>query len=129
VPTAAPFEQQVVFLFTADLVATTRFYRDLLGLPLALDQGTCRIFRVSRDGYLGFCERPDAVQPGGVIATFVHRDVETRVAELKARGVVFEKDLASNAQYRITHAFFRDPSGHLLEVQRFDDPDWLALAP
>ena len=49
---------------------------------------------------------------------------EARFAELMSRGVRFEKELAHNERYRITHAFFRDPDGYLLEVQRFDDPAW-----
>jgi catechol 2,3-dioxygenase-like lactoylglutathione lyase family enzyme len=29
-----------------------------------------------------------------------------------------------NAATGITHFFFRDPAGYLLEIQRFDRPDW-----
>ena len=48
-------DQQVTFLHCADLAATDGFYRGLLGLPLALDQEVCRIYRVGRDAFLGFC--------------------------------------------------------------------------
>ncbi|HRQ39548.1 MAG TPA: hypothetical protein PLD25_16700 [Chloroflexota bacterium] len=36
-------EQQVTFLVTTDLAATAVFYETILQLPLALDQGVCRI--------------------------------------------------------------------------------------
>ena len=56
----APFDQQVTFLYTRDLGATARFYEQVLGLDLVLDQGTCRIYRISADGFLGFCQRAEA---------------------------------------------------------------------
>ena len=45
------FDQQITFLYTRDLAATARFYEDVLGLPLTVDQGDCRIYRVSADGF------------------------------------------------------------------------------
>jgi hypothetical protein len=38
--------------------------------------------------------------------------------------VHFEKAPATNEQYKIYHAFLRDPNGYLLEIQRFLDADW-----
>jgi len=60
-----PITQQVTFLYVADLEATHRFYSDLLGLPLVLDQGTCRIYRAAGEAFLGFCRRGAALQPPG----------------------------------------------------------------
>jgi catechol 2,3-dioxygenase-like lactoylglutathione lyase family enzyme len=47
-----------------------------------------------------------------------------RCAELEARGVVFDKAVSYNPDSDITHAFLRDPDGHLIEVQRFESADW-----
>jgi catechol 2,3-dioxygenase-like lactoylglutathione lyase family enzyme len=118
-----PFAQQVTFLYTADLAATSHFYEALLGLPLALDQGTCRIYQVSADGFLGFCKREGAT-PSGVIVTFVTQDVDGWYERLSARGVPFEKAPTFNPLYNIYHCFLRDPNGYLLEIQRFHDPAW-----
>lgn len=124
---SAPFSQQVTFLYTPDLAATARFYEDLLTLPLALDQGSCRIYRVSESAFLGFCAR-DGAQPAGVIVTFVTQDVDGWYARLAARGVIFEKAPAFHPGYNIYHCFLRDPNGYLLEIQRFCDPAWPAAA-
>jgi catechol 2,3-dioxygenase-like lactoylglutathione lyase family enzyme len=121
----APFAQQVTFLYTADLAATAHFYEAVIGLPLVLDQGTCRIYRVSTDGFLGFCTRAGA-QPAGVIVTFVTPEVDAWCARLQARGAVIEKAPVFNPTYNIYHAFLRDPNGYLLEIQRFCDPAWPA---
>ena len=45
-------DQQVTFLLTEDLAATAHFYEEVLQLPLVLDQGSCRIYRVSGDAVL-----------------------------------------------------------------------------
>jgi catechol 2,3-dioxygenase-like lactoylglutathione lyase family enzyme len=39
---ATLFDAQVTFCFTGDLDRTAEFYEQVLGLPLALDQGRCR---------------------------------------------------------------------------------------
>ena len=31
---------------------------------------------------------------------------------------------AHNPRFGIYHLFLRDPDGHLVEIQRFDDADW-----
>jgi catechol 2,3-dioxygenase-like lactoylglutathione lyase family enzyme len=119
-----PFDAQVTFCRTEDLEAATTFYRDRLGLPLVLDQGRCCIFRVSRDGYLGLCEHLEGASPDGVILTLVSEDVDGWHARLVAEGVGIEKPPTRNEEFRIYHLFLRDPDGHLVEIQRFEDPAW-----
>ena len=118
-------DQQVTFLYTRDLAATAVFYEEILQLPLVLDQGSCRIYRVSGDGFLGFCQRQEAPEkPQGVIVTLVTAEVDTWYAYLNEQGVAFEKPPAHNPAYNIYHCFLRDPNGYLLEIQRFEDPLW-----
>ena len=122
--THAPFEQSVCFFPCADLDATQRFYSETLGLPMILDQGACRIFQVSSNGYIGFCTHREPQAAEGPIITLVTREVEQAVATLERAGVQFESPLAHNERFDITHAFVRDPDGYLVELQRFDDPRW-----
>jgi catechol 2,3-dioxygenase-like lactoylglutathione lyase family enzyme len=122
-----PIAQQITFLYTRDLAATAAFYEETLGLPLVLDQGSCRIYRVSGDAFVGFCQRIEAPeQPAGIIFTLVTADVDSWYAYLQAKGIVLEKAPLVNAQYNIYHFFMRDPNGYLIEIQRFLDPDWPA---
>ena len=126
---AYPFEQLVLFLYTADLPRTAVFYEQMLGLPLALDQGVCRIYRVSETGFVGFCQQGTAVgrataDPDGVIVTLVSQDVDGWYERLLGRGVAIEKPPTLNERYNIYHLFVRDPNGYLVEIQRFLDPAW-----
>ena len=40
------FDQQVTFLYVKDLERSERFYGEILGLELVLNQGLARIYRV-----------------------------------------------------------------------------------
>ena len=127
--THLPIDQQITFLYTRDLETTARFYEEVLGLPLALDQGVCRIYRVSGDGYLGFCRRAETPEqppdmPPAVIFTIVTEEVDQWYSHLSDRGAVFDEPPAINPQYNIYHCFLRDPNGYLIEIQRFLDPAW-----
>ena len=121
------FDQQVTFLYTADLVATADFYENTVGLPLVLDQGGCRIYCAAPNAFVGFCSHSSAGtrdDTSGVVLTLVSDKVDQWYERLRTRGVVIEKPPAHNDTYNIYHCFFRDPNGYLLEIQRFLDPAW-----
>ncbi|MCC5600148.1 VOC family protein [Nostoc favosum] len=118
-------DQQITFFYTHNLNASTEFYEQKLGLELWLDQGTCRIYTVSGSGYLGFCQTseistPPADKQSSVIFTLVTQQVDEWFEYLKDRGVEFEKLPSLNEKYNIYHCFLRDPSGYLIEIQRFE---------
>jgi len=116
-------DQQITFLDTRDLARTSDFYERILGLRLARDQGSCRIYHVSGNAYLGFCQRADTpAEPRGITLTFVTDRVDDMCAHLRRAGVAFVKEPADNPPYRIYNAFVRDPNGYLVEIQRFWEP-------
>ena len=118
-------DQQVTFLYTRNLDKTAHFYEKIMGLPLILDQGSCRIYRVSNDGFLGFCQRDTTPeQPQGIIFTFATHEVDAWYQHLSEQGVEFEKPPTHNSAYNIYHCFLRDPNGYLLEIQQFLNPAW-----
>jgi catechol 2,3-dioxygenase-like lactoylglutathione lyase family enzyme len=123
-----PITEQITFLYTRDLMTTAHFYEEIMGFPLVLDQGGCRIYGVTGDAYLGFCEREEAPeQPQGILFTLVTSEVDRWAAHLESHDVVFEKRPARNSTYNIYHCFVRDPNGYLIEIQRFLDEEWNAL--
>jgi catechol 2,3-dioxygenase-like lactoylglutathione lyase family enzyme len=116
------FDQQITFLLVADLERSAAFYGGTLGLELVRDQGDCRIYRVAPQAFLGVCRRPERVQPDGLIVTLVADDVDRWHERLVAAGAAVESAPEHNHRYGIRHAFYRDPDGHLVEIQRFDEP-------
>jgi catechol 2,3-dioxygenase-like lactoylglutathione lyase family enzyme len=120
---ACSIQQQITFLDTQDLARTADFYERILGLRLARDQGSCRIYHVGGNAYVGFCHRADApAAPRGLTLTLVSDDVDTWCRHLRAHGVELVKEPADNPSYRIYNAFVRDPNGYLIEIQRFWEP-------
>ena len=126
-PDRPSIDQQVTFLYTQNLETTADFYERIMGLPLVLDQGTCRIYRTTGDAFVGFCNRGDANRDSrDVIFTLATHEVDAWHERLVAAGVTIEKPPTYNADYNIYHIFFRDPNGYLLEIQEFRDPAWPA---
>ena len=114
----------ISFVYVADLARSDDFYRRVLGLPLVTVQEVCRIYQVSQSGYLGICSHRPPTPRDSVILTLVRDDVEEFCVTLTERGAELEDGPRHNDRFGITHVFLRDPDGHLIEVQRFDDPAW-----
>lgn len=118
------FDEQITFLSVGDLAASIRFYNGLLGLQLVLDQDDCRIFRVTSTSYIGICAREDRVPRNDVMITLVTDRVDDTHEVLTAAGVPCDKPPQKYTKYNLYHAFYRDPDGHIIEIQQFLDPDW-----
>ena len=114
------WEDLVTFLPTADLARADRFYAGVLGLPLMVDQGTCRIYRVAQGASIGVCAHLEPTPASGVITTLVTDDVDGWHAALEEAGADVEAPPQHNERFGIYHFFVLDPDGNRLEVQRFE---------
>ena len=119
-------DAQITFLPVSDLDRSRAFYEGVLGLHLMVDQGTCHIFKAASEAYIGMCANEDVRAADGVIVTLVLDDVDGWCDRIASSGGSVERGPEHNARFGIYHAFLRDPDGHLIEIQRFDDPDWSA---
>lgn len=121
-----PIDQSVTWVYTMDLEGTSRFYAEILGLDLVLDQGGCRIYRWSANSFLGVCfARPGRfVEPKGVVITFVSPDVDGWHRYLVDKGVEPEGAPTYSPEFNVYCFFAKDPNGYLLEFQQFRDPAW-----
>ncbi|MBV6435918.1 MAG: VOC family protein [Chloroflexi bacterium] len=117
-------DSQITFLYTLDLDASAHFYGTILELPLWLDQGGCKIYQINPAAYVGICragtiEAQRVSQQPNVIFTLVTEDVDAFFAALVERGARVEQWPKVNEHYAIYNGFVRDPSGYLIEIQRF----------
>jgi predicted enzyme related to lactoylglutathione lyase len=118
-------EQNVVWLYTDDLDRLAAFYGEVLGLPLVMDQGICRIFQVSPTGFLGVCNKADRPRgTRGMMFTFLVPDLDAAYARLLARGVVFDGPPELSGGGMVYSCFLHDPEGYWLQLQEFRDPRW-----
>jgi catechol 2,3-dioxygenase-like lactoylglutathione lyase family enzyme len=117
------FDQHITFLPCSDLERSHAFYAGVLGLELTLDQGTCRIYGVGGNAFVGVCERDEVADLTGLMVTLVTDEVDAWYKRLVEAGVDVDEP-KFNPRYNIYHLFVRDPDGHVVEIQRFDDPRW-----
>ena len=119
------FTHQITFINVRDLNITKRFYENLLGLELILDQVSCRIVKTGGDAYLGYCCGPGRESGGdGVLITLVTPLVDEWYEYLLGNDIVLLDTPKMNPDYGIYHFFFLDPDGYKLEIQHFLDNNW-----
>ena len=121
-PALPPIVEMVTFLYSADLERSHRFYAEVLGIEMVLDQGVCRIYRVTGTSYVGLCSHRDP-EPAGIIVTLVSDDVDGWYERLVAAGVETDGPPRHNERFDIYQFFATDPDGHTIEFQRFG-PEW-----
>ena len=121
----AGIEQNIVWLYSEHLDRLAGFYASVLELPQVLDQGNCRVFRLSPTGFLGICNTPGRPRgTKGMMITLLVEDVDAAHEHYSRRGIVFDGPPHENAGGTIRSCFFRDPEGYWLELQEFRDPRW-----
>jgi catechol 2,3-dioxygenase-like lactoylglutathione lyase family enzyme len=115
----------IVFTYTDDLEASSRFFRETLELPFVVDQGVCHIFRLSPTSYIGVCAiagRPRATV--GATITIVTDDVDGWHRFLTSKGLVYENPPKESETFKVYSSLFIDPNGYRIEIQSFRDPAW-----
>jgi lactoylglutathione lyase len=111
----------ITFLYFRDLPAAMRFYEEVLGLTLAIDQGWSKIYRVTENGFLGLVDetrgshRAHPVKP----VQFCIRvaDVDAWHAWVSAQGVSGLRGRRSITELGIRAFVFDDPEGYQVEIQ------------
>jgi predicted enzyme related to lactoylglutathione lyase len=114
-------QKLITFLYYVDLAAAIRFYEDVIGLELAIDQGWSKIYRVTADGYLGLVDeargshRAHPTKPVQVCIRVA--DVDAWYAYIETQGVAALRPPRSSEQLQIRAFVFNDPEGYQIEIQ------------
>lgn len=104
-----------LFVHVRDLAESRRFYVELLGLQLLLDEpGYIRVG--GGDGFhIGMEQAPEAVGSIGIEIVMAVPDVDQAYRRLKADGVRFDS-APGDQPWGARHAWLRDPSGYRLSI-------------
>ena len=120
-------DRSIVFTYSNDLAAAAQFFGEVMELELVVDQGPCRIYRLTEQSFLGVCTLPDRPSAqAGVTITIVSDDVDGWHRFLTAKGVSYVREPAPSERFGIYSSLFLSPHGYRIEIQRFDDPQWHA---
>jgi len=113
-------------IWTSRIAEAEIFYRDVLGLTLKARSDGALVFDVS-GGELRVSPVPSTARGEHTVMGFAVRDVDSTIASLSSRGVVFERfagfQHADNGTVISPDgakvAWFRDPDGNILSVVQF----------
>lgn len=111
----------ITFLYYRDLAGACRFYEDVLGLTLAIDQGWSKIYQIAEGAHVGLVDeargmnRWAEVKP--VQLCIRVRDVDAWYAWCGEAGVEALSEMFENAALGIRAFVFRDPEGYQIEMQ------------
>jgi lactoylglutathione lyase len=117
------FESQITLLYFRNIEKAFRFYEDVLGLKVKIDQGYGRIYEISGRALLGVMdEKRGFLQSGqgkSMMISLVTDDVDPWYEALKKRGVKILSKPLTKEDIGIRSFLFEDPEGHILEIQKF----------
>jgi lactoylglutathione lyase len=120
-PSTADNQKQITFLYYRDLPAAMRFYEQVLGLDLAIDQGWSKIYRITDGGYVGLVDetrgshRANPVKPVQLCIRVA--DVDAWHAWVTSQNVEALRGPKSNQELKIRAFVFNDPEGYQIEIQ------------
>jgi lactoylglutathione lyase len=119
-PPSAP-SLAITFLYYRDLAAAEAFYRDTLGLSLAIDQGWAKIFRLAGGAHVGLVDETHGMNSWQVdkcvqlclrvedVDAWFHWAYTQKLANLS--------QMFQNDEIGIRAFIFNDPEGYQIEVQ------------
>jgi lactoylglutathione lyase len=113
----------ITFLYFNDLEKADRFYQEVLGLELTIDQGFAKIFRLQGGSYIGLVDgKKGSLKPSNdkpVMVTLLVPDVDAWYQHLTKHGVQTRSPPKDDPQTKTRYFMFQDPEGYILEIQRF----------
>jgi predicted enzyme related to lactoylglutathione lyase len=120
-PPAADNLLGITFFYYRDLGAAMRFYEDVLGLPLAIDQGWSKIYRIAEGAHVGLVDetrgmnRASEIKP--VQLCIRVKDVDAWHAWAAASAVPGLTDIKTSDELGIRVFVMYDPEGYQIEIQ------------
>ena len=117
----APNTLAITFFYYRDLPAAMRFYEDVMGLALAIDQGWCKIYRICDGAHLGLVDEAHGMnkwQPVKPVQLCIRvPDVAAWYAYAQEEGLDNLSKLFINDALGIRAFVFNDPEGYQIEIQ------------
>ena len=122
----APNQLTITFFYYRDLPRVMRFYEDILGLPLAIDQGWCKIYRIAPGAHVGLVDESKGMNKWTadkpVQLCIRVPDVDAWYAYATAQKLDNLLELFVNDSIGIRAFVFNDPEGYQIEIQSATRP-------
>lgn len=117
---------RITSIWSEDLNNLLPFYRDIIGLPVAMETPGFIVLGELGGGTVALGTHSDikgpAIDPARHIVGFETDDIEAEAARLKGRGVEFIEDPSDPSDTGVRVATFKDPEGNYLQLFEFARP-------
>ena len=113
----------ITFLYYNDLGKAVKFYKEVLGLEITVDQGFAKIFKLHNGGHIGLVDgkkgslKPSKDKP--VMVTLLVPNVDEWFNHLIKKGVETRSPPKDDPDTKTRYFMFQDPEGYVIEIQRF----------
>jgi len=125
VPAGLGFKATIVWFYYNDLGAMQRFYEDVMGFDLIVDQGWTKIYPIGPAGFFGLVDQGRGMhrytEQKGVTLSLITGNIDGWFDYLAGRGDIEMRHdaVVSEEPYRAFVAY--DPEGYFLEWDVFND--------
>ena len=116
----------ITFFYYRALPRAMQFYEDVLGLPLAINQGWCKIYRICPGAHVGLVDETKGMNKWTaqkpVQLCIRVPQVDEWYAYAQAKGLDGLSELFVNDEIGIRAFVFNDPEGYQIEIQSATRP-------
>ena len=114
-------ELTLTFYYYRDLAGAEAFYRDVMGFPLAIDQGSAKIMAIGGGAHVGLVDEAKGMHKAAPVKPVQLcirvPDVDGWYDYLQEVGVAGLSELFVNDEIGIRAFVFEDPEGYQIELQ------------
>lgn len=114
-------ELTITFYYYRDLAGAEAFYRDVMGFPLAIDQGWAKIMAIGGGAHVGLVDEAKGMHKSAPVKPVQLcirvPDVDGWYDYLQEVSVAGLSELFFNDQIGIRAFVFEDPEGYQIELQ------------
>jgi lactoylglutathione lyase len=118
-------QANIVFLYYKDIPRAQRFYEDVIGLRLAVDQGFAKIYQISPTSFVGLVDESQGLHRASeakpVTLSFVTKEIDAWHDYLVSKGVKLRGPVRDATRHPTRGFVAYDPEGYFLEFERFLD--------
>jgi predicted enzyme related to lactoylglutathione lyase len=115
-------EKLITFIYYKDLQKGMDFYGKILGFPMEIDQGWCKIYRVSEAGYIGVVDEKRGMHKSHPIKPVQLCLRVPNVNEFyqycQEVGMDALSEMFESQELKIKAFVFNDPEGYQIEIQQ-----------
>jgi len=127
VPEGLGFKATIVWFYYKDMGGIQRFYEDILGLELIVDQGWAKIYPIGPTGYFGLVDEKRGMhkftEEKAVTLSLITDDIDGWYDYVTSNGAIEmrSQSISDTDRYRAFVAY--DPGGYFLEWDVFQETE------